>query len=948
MKNKSFLSLTTFLFFAFLSAGLQGQKSDYDQLLPVDEQVKIGKLDNGFTYYIRANQKPEKRVELRLAVNAGSILEDDDQQGLAHFCEHMCFNGTKHFEKNELIEYLQSIGIRFGPDLNAYTSFDETVYMLTIPSDSTDLINKGFLVMEDWAHNVTFEEEEIDKERGVIIEEWRLGRGPWQRMRDEFLPVIFKDSRYAGRLPIGKKEIVENCDYETLRRFYRDWYRPDLMALIVVGDIDPALAEQKIKDHFSNLASPDGPKKRVEYPVPDHEGTLVCVATDPEVPVSLARVYYKSDTMSFKTKGDYLERLNYSFLTGMINRRLVELTEDENPPFVGANIQYGNLYARTKNALQGYAIVGEKGIESGMKAYLIEMERVRQHGFTGGEFSRYKLDLLRHYENAYNERDKTESEQWADEYIRNFLEDEPIPGIEFEYNFIKDNIDQINLEDINKLAATLITSDNRVLIVNAPEKEGVIIPDESTVLALAGEVGTMDIRPYEDKVSGSELIAELPEPGKIVEEKPLEGLEATEYKLSNGMRVIVKKTDFKNDEVLFSVFSQGGHSVYSDEDHFTALNTDGIVQESGVAEYSNTDIRKILAGKTVYVAPSISYETESIGGQTKTSDLESMFQLVYLYFTDPRADSGAFQSYITKRRDLYENLAKDPQNYFFDKYYRILAQDHPRGDYLPKPEDWGKVDFQRAMEIYKDRFADPSNFTFVLVGAFSADTVKNLLEKYMAALPGTDRDESFVDLGMRPPEGKQIHNIYKGNDPKSLAIVYFEEERKWNEKDAFMIGVLSDILGFRYIEKLREEMSGVYTSRVNASLNQIPYEHASLQIMLPCSPENVDSLVSVAIGELDSIQQNGVKEKDIIKAKETRRRQLETNVKTNKYWLSAIQNAILNKTDLSTVTNEEYIDQISSEEIQRVANKYFNADDYLQVVLYPEAYEHAQEGDKEN
>lgn len=939
MKLNLVYGVFTPLIIALFTINAFTQEVNYNKLLPVDEKVKIGKLENGFTYYIRTNHKPEKRVEMRLAVNAGSILEDEDQLGLAHFVEHMCFNGTKHFEKNELVEYLQSIGIRFGPELNAYTSFDETVYMLTIPSDSNDLVNKGFLVMEDWAHNVTFEDEEIDKERGVIIEEWRLGRGPWQRMRDTYLPVLFKDSRYAERLPIGKKEIIEHCDYETLRRFYHDWYRPDLMALIVVGDIDPVLAEQKITEHFSSIESPSVVKPRKEYEIPDQKGTLVCVATDREAPVSLTNIFYKSDTIEFRTYGDYLNILNFSFLTGMMNRRLVELTEKENPPFVGANIQYGNLYARTKNALHGYALVGEKGIESGLKAYLVEVERVKRFGFTDTELNRFKLDLLKRYENAYNERDKTESKQWADEYIRNFLEDEPIPGIEFEYNFVKENIDKIHLETINELAKSLITSDNRVIVINAPEKDEAEVPDEGAILALADEVLSMGIQPYEDKLSGSELLSELPDKGSIISEKVLDELDALDLRLSNGARVILKETDFKNDEVLFSAFSRGGHSVYGDEDHFTALNTDGLVKESGVAEYSNTDIRKILAGKTVFVAPSISYETETISGQTKSSDLESMFQLIYLYFTDPRVDSGAFLSYISKRKDLFENLAKDPQNYFFDKYYRILAQNHPRGDYLPVPEDWGKIDFQRAIQIYKDRYADPGNFTFVFVGAFSIDTIKPFLEQYIASLPGIEREESYVDLGIRPPDEKQIHTIFKGNDPKSIAIVYFEEEQAWNEKDAFMISVLNDILEFRYIEKIREEMSGAYTTRVSASLHQIPYEYSSLQIMLPCSPENVDSLVSVAIGELDSIRQHGVKQKDIVKAKETRRRQLETNVKKNMFWLSSIQKAILNDLDLDSVTDEEYIEQISSEEIQRVANDYFDTDEYLEVVLYPEEYE---------
>lgn len=907
------------------------------QALPIDSAVIIGKLENGFTYYIRENSKPENRIELRLVVNAGSILEDEDQLGLAHFVEHMCFNGTKHFEKNELVEYLQSIGIRFGADLNAYTSFDETVYMLTIPSDSTDLVDKGFLVMEDWAHNVSFDEEEIDKERGVIIEEWRLGRGPWQRMRDEFLPVVFKDSRYAERLPIGKKEIIDSCDYETLRDFYRDWYRPDLMALVVVGDMPAEEAEARIREHFSNLVMPDDPRERKSYEVPDHEGTLVNVSTDKEAPLTVVRILYKNDRWEVETEEDYLQYIRYNMLTGMLNRRLAELTEQENPPFVGSSFQYGSLWARTKDALQGYAIVSETGIDHGLQTLLIENERIRQHGFTPGEFERFKLDLLKRYENAYNERDKTESEKLADEYRDHFLENEPIPGIAYEYKFLKEHIDQIALEEINTIAGDLIRTDNRIVIVNAPEKEQVQVPTEQEVLELVDATGSMEIKAYEDKIATGNLVPELPPAGSVSFVQEYEETGITELKLSNGGRVLLKPTDFKNDEVLFTAFSIGGHSVYPDEDHFTAMNTSGIIQESGVGEFAPSDIKKIMAGKTVYVAPSIGYETESLVGQTKTADIESLFQLVNQYLTNPRVDSAAFNSYITKRKDLYRNLIQDPQNYFFDQYYRIRAQDHVRGDYLPKEEDWNRIDYQRAIEIYKDRFADPGNFTYVLVGAFEVDTVVKYLEKYIAGLPSAERTESYVDLGIRPPDDKEIHHVYKGNDPKSMALLYFEEEHPWNPLDAYLVGVVSDILGFRYIEVLREDMSGVYTVRANSSMQKIPYPAASIQIMIPCSPENVDSLVSVAIREIKTIGESGVEDKEITKAVETRRRQLEINTKTNKYWLSAIQRSQLQGTALDSLTREEYINEISSDQLQRIVNEYFDPDSYLQVVLYPEA-----------
>lgn len=909
-----------------------------NQKLPIDSKVRIGKLDNGFTYYIRQNQRPEKRIEMRLAVNAGSILENDDQAGLAHFVEHMCFNGTKNFKKNELIEYLQSIGMRFGADLNAYTSFDETVYMLTIPSDSANLVDKGFLVMKDWAHQVTFEGEEIDKERGVILEEWRMGRGPWQRMRDQFIPVLFKDSKYAERLPIGKREIIENASYETLRQFYRDWYRPDLMALIVVGDIDPDIAEKKIKEHFSGIALSDSAKKRMSFEIPDHSETFVKICTDAEAPLNVIQLFYKNNVKDFITNSDYLEKLKYSFLTGMLNQRLAELIEKENPPFVNAGYEYGTLWARTKNGLQGSAIVGAQGIDRGIETLLVENERISKHGFTQGEFDRYKLNILKAYENAFNERDKTESEQLAGEYVRNFLEAEPIPGIEFEYQFVKGNLDNISLEEINNLSKSLITDSNRVILIMAPDKEDIIVPAEQRVMEIAHSIDSMNIKPYEDKTSDKQLLNKKIKGGKIKSEVQLKEIDAVDLKLSNGARVILKSTDFKNNEVILTAYSLGGHSVYPGADHFTALNANGIVDEGGLGEFSNTDLHKLLAGKTVSVAPGIGYETETMSANCKLSDMETMFQLLYMQFTSPRVDQSAFNSYISKKKDLYENLSKDPQYYFSDQYYHIKSQNHQRGNYLPVSSDWANVNYARAIEIYKDRFSDANNFTFIIVGAFKIDSIKPLIAQYIGGLPIVKRIENYVDLGIRPPKGKSVHSVYKGNDPKSLAIVYFEKERSWNEKDAFMISALRDVLDIRYIEKLREEMSGVYSSRLSASLGQIPYSKFSMQLSIPCSPDNVDNLINAALDEIRQIQEKGVEEKEIIKVRETKRRELEKALKTNQYWLSAIKNALLNGINLNSITNEKYIDQITSGEIQRIAKECITVDEYLRVVLYPENY----------
>jgi zinc protease len=913
------------------------QIPEADKKLPVDEKIRIGNLDNGLKYYIRYNKRPEKRVEMRLAVNAGSILEDEDQLGLAHFVEHMCFNGTKHFEKNELINYLQSVGIKFGPDINAYTSFDETIYMLTIPTDSTEILNKGYLVMEDWAHNVLFEEEEIDKERGVIIEEWRIGRGPWQRMRDKYLPVLFKDSRYAERLPIGKKEIIENSDYETLRRYYNEWYRPDLMAFIVIGDINVDETEEKIRQHFSNIKPLENPRSRLLYDVPDHEETLVSVTTDKEAPVTVVHIFYKTDAEKEETYGDYRRMLIYNLFTGMLNQRLNELKEKPEPPFINAETYYGSLWARTKYALQASALVAENGIEQGLQALFEENLRASKHGFTEGELERYKSNMLRFYEKAYSEREKTESNAYASEYIRNYLEDEPIPGIEFEYEFAVKHIPGITLEEVNSAAKKLIKLKNRVIVVNAPEKENISIPSEDEILALVDRIEQSEISPYADKLISTNLMEVVPEKGKIVEEKKIEEIDVTELKLSNGIRVVLKPTDFKNDEILMSAFSPGGHSLYPDEDHQSAINADGIVGESGVSEFSNSDMTKILAGKTVGVSPHINYNFEGFGGYSSPKDLVTMFKLIYLYFTDPREDTSSFQSFVTKQKGLYKNLLSDPVQYYFDQYRRIKNNHNPRAPKLPSEEDFKKIDFNRSIDIYKDRFADASDFTFIFVGAFNADSIKPLIETYLGSLPDIDRKETWKDLNIRPPEGKVEEVIKKGMDPKSFVALYFDKEVEWNERDEYLLSTTGRILNRKYIEILREEMSGVYGISTNAGISKIPYSHAYLQIIFPCSPSNIDSLTNAALSEVKKIQEHGVSDEDLKKAREIQRREIEKNLKENRYWLNNLQQCYVYGIPFSRFTDyEKMIEGLSSDELQRVANEYIDLDEYVKVVLFPE------------
>ena len=531
-----------------------------DPKLPIDSLVTVGQLDNGLRYVIRQNQKPENRVELRLVIDAGSVLEDENQQGLAHFAEHMAFNGTKNFAKQELVDYLELIGMRFGPDLNAYTSFDETVYMLTVPTDSTEVVETAFQILEDWAHQISFEAEEIDKERGVVVEEWRLRRGAQQRMFDEQIPILLKDSRYAVRLPIGQKAVLDTFQHEDLRRFYRTWYRPDLMGFVAVGDIEPAEVEALVEKYFARIPAAESPPERTVFPVPDHEETLFAITTDPEATYNSVSIYYKRDVRPQGTVSTYRRSLIEALYHRMLNQRLHELTKLPEPPFLGAYSGQGR-WLRSKEFFILGAAVQNNGFDAGLGALLVEAARVREHGFTASELAREKKEMLRSMEQSYRERDKQQSSGFASEYVRHLLTDEAIPGIAKEYELYQELVPGIALEEINALASEWTSEKNRVITVEAPEQEGIAVPTEQDLLAIFAEAAQQEIAPYADEVSDEPLVAQVPAPADIVERSEIPEIGATWWTLSNGIRVCLKPTDFKNDEILFRAYSPGGHSL---------------------------------------------------------------------------------------------------------------------------------------------------------------------------------------------------------------------------------------------------------------------------------------------------------------------------------------------------------------------------------------------------
>lgn len=908
-----------------------------NQNLPQDKNVIIGKLENGMKYYIKQNKKPEKRAELYLLVNAGSVLENDNQLGLAHFVEHMAFNGTKNFKKNELVNYLESIGIKFGPELNAYTSFDQTVYMLTVPTDSSEILSKGFLVLEDWAHNLSFDPTEIDKERGVIVEEWRLGRGAQMRMLDKQLPILFKDSRYAERLPIGKKEIIESFDHQTLIDFYKDWYRPDLMAIAAVGDFDVKEIEGYIKSHFENITYLEKIREREIFPVPQHNKTYFAIASDKEAIYSIINIYFKHKAQQIKTIEEYRNAITNQLFYMMLNDRLSELTNLADPPFNFSN-SGENRFVKGVDISALAAMVNEGGILRGFEALLTETERVRQHGFTATEFERTKANRLRMLEKRLDEKDKTESRAIMQDFVQNFIYDNPVLGIENVYDLNKKLIPQISLEDVNKVASDLIKEENRVVMVTLPEKEGTIIPTEAELNQIIDNVSKKKIESYVDAVKTQPLIESLPKFSPIVETKLIEKLGVTQWRLANGVKVVIKPTDFKNDEILFTAFSPGGSSLVEDADFMSANYSASIVSESGLGNFSKSEMDKYLKGKIVSVYPYVGFYDEGLNGATSPKDIETFFQLIYGYFVEPKIDSTAFLSYKSKIMAQLTNMSNEPAVAFRDTLEVTLTNYHFRNRPL-KVKMLDEIDLQKSFSIYKNRFADAGDFTFVFVGNIDLASFKPLVETYLGGLPSLNRTEKQIDLKYTNIKGEIKKEVHKGIEQKSSVAIAYVGDVKWSRKNEHTLESLMDVLNIKLREAVREDKGGTYGIGIYHRIYRIPESHYSININFGCSPERVDELVATVYQVLDSIKTFGPDDAVMIKIKEIQKRQRELSLKKNSFWKGIISNYIqYNENPVELLNYNNWVDEITSEDIKQAATQYLNKD-VAQVVLYPEKKE---------
>ncbi|HVS13956.1 MAG TPA: insulinase family protein [Thermoanaerobaculia bacterium] len=916
-----------------------------DRALPGDPAVRRGRLANGLRYAVRGNHRPEDRAELRLVVKAGSLLEDEDQRGLAHFVEHMAFNGTRRFEKQELVESLRAIGMRFGADLNASTGFEQTIYQLQVPTDDDALVERALLILHEWAQGLTFDPEEIDRERGVVIEEWRGRRGAGARVFDRQLPVLLAGSRHAERLPIGVPEVLSSFEPETLVRYYRDWYRPDLMAVVAVGDFDPDAMVRRIVKRFSKLRSPPRPRAPSEWPVPERPETAVSRVKDPELTVSRVQVSYKHPARSARVVGDFREGLVEGLFTALLNARLRERLQEADPPFLGASSSLGSL-TRDRDLYSLSATVHEGRMIEGLAALLEEAERARLHGFQPTELERMRADFLRSFQRQYEERDTTPSAVHASRLVGELLEGDPTLDAATRYRLAQRFLPEIALEEVNDQAARWMSAADRVILVTGPEKEGAELPEAEALVATFERVREREVAPYEDRVADGELMPQPPAPGRIASRDRIAELDVEVWRLDNDVRVVLKPTDFKKDEIRLSAFSPGGTSLAADDAWVPAVTATSVLGLGGLGDHDLVTLQKLLSGKSAGASAYIGETSEGLAGGGSPQDLETIFQLVHLTVTAPRADPEAFASYRSRMAGLVANRRAQPEVVFQDTLSEVMSQGHPRR--RPFDEELlARTDLEASLAFYRERFADFSDATFVMVGAFSLEQVEPLVERYLASLPGNGRRESWRDLGVRTPRGVIERTVRKGLEPKAQVVQLFTGPFEQSWVNRHRLQSLVEVLQDRLRQRVREELGGTYGVSVSSGTSFEPVEEYTLRISFSCDPERVDDLRAAVREELERIREAPVDAQEIRNVQETQRRARETALEQNGFWASVL--GFVFERDLDPLEILRYEDRVASldaDELLATARRTLDFDNVATFLLLPEAVAPAEPGER--
>lgn len=928
------------LFALLILAGII--KAQAPQPLPVDPQVRYGQLENGLTYYIRHNAYPENRADFYIAQKVGSMQEEDNQAGLAHFLEHMAFNGSKNFPgKKTMLNYLETIGVKFGANVNAYTSFDETVYNLSnVPLAREAIIDSCLLVLHDWSSFIALKDEQIDEERKVIKEEWRTRSGAQTRIWDKQLPVIFKDSKYANRMPIGTMEVVENFPYQVLKDYYHKWYRPDLQGIIIVGDVDVDQIEAKIKTMFADIPKPVNPAERVYFPVPDNEEPIVSVVTDPEAVSTRVTVFMKHDVLPKeikKTQAELMLDILKNLATTMLSDRLNEISQKADAPFAASGVYDGEFFvSKTKDAWTSIAISKEGKVAEAFATLIRENERVKKFGFTDSEVERAKANLLKNYENMYNNRNKELNGRYVQEYVRSFVDDEGIPGIEFEYNFLKQIAPVINAQMINAVLQqmNLINDKNVVITVTGPEKEGLVYPTEADLLNTFKSVLAEDITAYEETVSNEPLITTLPKAGSVVKTETDSKLGTTIWTLSNGIKVVIKKTDYKDDQILMSSIGYGGTSVFPDSEYRNASMASMVPYVGGIGNFSSTDLKKVLAGKSAGVHSSIGNYTQGIGGSSTIKDLETLLQLTHLYFTAPRKDQDAYTSILDMIKSQLKNLSSDPDFIMGEKRKEVTYGNNIRMKEMTL-EEAENLNYDRIIEIYKEIYANPGSFTFAFVGTVDEAALKPLVEQYLASLPSGNKKATYKDINANIKKGK-ITEIFEQEmkTPKTSAYELYSATLKRTQKNQIALSALKQILDIVYVRTVREEAGGTYGVGTGASMSRIPEGQVMLQMSFDTDPERVTTITPIIDREVRKIAENGPEDADFQKVKEYMVKKFQEDEKTNNYWLGTL----ITNSFYGEDTHSDYlsiVNALSKEDIKKLTKELISQGNFIEVIMNP-------------
>ncbi|MDD4223283.1 MAG: insulinase family protein [Candidatus Cloacimonetes bacterium] len=933
MKIKIFASLLL----SALLAVLLAQPAELLQMpLQQDPAVLAGQFDNGLSYYIMRNPKPANLAEMRLYVDIGSVNEDEDQRGLAHFTEHMAFNGTANFAKAEVAEYLSSIGMGYYNGLNAMTSYDYTAYTLKIPTDDEVKLKQGLLILSDMAHQLSFEATEIERERGVIIEEWRLGQDAASRVRDAQNAVFLAGSRYAERSPIGTYEVISGFEHDTIKRFYRDWYRPDLQSVVIVGDFEPPAMLALVEQYFGAIPARENPRPREDFSVPENLEPQAIVTTDPEYPNNVLQVMWKKDVQRVTNIGGFYDNLATTLFYTMLNHRLEEHSKRPDPPYSFAvATEYPLL--RTMSAAAMFAMYTQGKSEEALSTILTEAERVQRFGFLPSEFERAKIDVLRGAEREVAEQGTRESGEIAWGIVDALSNGNVYTSAELRQMLIQELIELVSLEEVNALVADLIQDKNMFIGLAGPQKEGLIYPAESSLLEIARTVNTLEIEPYEDVTVDEPIMEMVPPPAAIVGEEIETGTLVRIWTLANGVKVYAKATDFKNDEMLLRAVSPGGSFRYPAEELPASQLLSGFVEESGFGNFDSISLRKATAGKVANASLSVGAYSESVNASCSPQDMELMFQLLYQYATNPRFDAQEYDSHIQRMKTYYQNRNLEPMNVFMNRMYKELFAYHPYQTDLADA-DLDAVDLADLEAVFTDRFADFSDFSFIIVGAFDWEQLKHYCQTYLGNLPALKRDDTPADPGLLPFSGIREARFHKGSSDRAFVANFTSGDYEFSLQNEVDLKALEFVLNEKLRENIREELSGVYFIQAFSLASDYPRSYSALGTFMGCSPARVDELNAAIFATLDSLKAGQLEEKYVTAARETMKQQYQEDIRSNSYWLNQLQSSVWLKRPLGQWLNIPAChDALSRERILAAASKYLNfAENKLSVIMLPE------------